>query len=454
MAQADAVSDRSAALSAAFAALSLVVSRTRWFNRALEQSGSGNDGGSELVAEAHQRQTVPVFQIIVRTVVTLVSGVVAVLIVGWMTARPGQGLSSGALFGAFAIGSLMGASAVEAVLGSRLGNPTPPPELFEATLAQLNEPQADKGKKFWPLLLASLAIFIATGGTGPGALTRLILLSAVLGFHEAGHLLAMRLFGYRDTRILFIPFFGAVTTGEREGVSGGQQAIVLLAGPLPGLMLGAALAMSGVAHEPLVRQSVNLLFLINAFNLLPLGALDGGKLFEVLVFSRRPWHTLAFALAGSALLALLALALHAWLLLVLALFMIASTPVTYGVAKVADGLNARGAVPRSLREANPAFLHELFAESYTRVVPAASKLPKRAAALPALCVRIMRQVHGRAVQRPASLLVSLLVVVAYAALVALAITAWSSHRRPLGTPRDPASSQPQPSAIRHTIEAQ
>jgi Zn-dependent protease len=128
----------------------------------------------------------------------------------------------------------------------------------------------------------------------------------------------MRAFGYRDTRILFIPFLGAVTTGRQENVSRDRRAIVLLAGPLPGLLLGLGLSLVGAAHDPLIGHAAGLLVAINAFNLLPLAALDGGKLLEALLFSRGPLLLGAFTMATSALLALFAYNRHAWLLLAVA----------------------------------------------------------------------------------------------------------------------------------------
>jgi hypothetical protein len=114
-------------------------------------------------------------------------------------------------------GGFLGVFSVRAVLGAM----EPPgsitevdPRVFEATLAELKKPPGKSRTEFWPLLLGSLAIFMALGGLS-GGVGRLVLLTAVLALHEAGHLVAMRAFGYRDTRILFIPFLGAVTTGSQ-----------------------------------------------------------------------------------------------------------------------------------------------------------------------------------------------------------------------------------------------
>jgi Zn-dependent protease len=107
---------------------------------------------------------------------------------------------------------------------------------------------------------------------------------AVVAFHEAGHALAMRMAGYRDVNIFFVPFLGALTVGRDTGSSVRQRLIVMLAGPVPGLWL-AVLAL--VLHQQLggpffLRPLAFALLFINALNLLPLTPLDGGRAVELL----------------------------------------------------------------------------------------------------------------------------------------------------------------------------
>ena len=63
----------------------------------------------------------------------------------------------------------------------------------------------------------------------------------ILLFHEFGHYVAMRVFGYQDLRMFFIPLFGAAVSGRHYNVPGWKKAIVSLAGPVPGIGLGVAL---------------------------------------------------------------------------------------------------------------------------------------------------------------------------------------------------------------------
>ena len=45
----------------------------------------------------------------------------------------------------------------------------------------------------------------------------------VLLIHEAGHFAGMKLFGYRDVRMFFLPFFGAAVSGRSVNVPAGRR---------------------------------------------------------------------------------------------------------------------------------------------------------------------------------------------------------------------------------------
>jgi Zn-dependent protease len=116
-----------------------------------------------------------------------------------------------------------------------------------------------------------------------------VLLVAVLLVHESGHALAMRLFGWSDMHMFFVPLMGAVVTGRRpRSVPAWKEAVVLLAGPLPGLLAGLAVLAAPVAVAPLLRSAAIMAVIVNAFNLLPLMPLDGGRLVELALFNRWP----------------------------------------------------------------------------------------------------------------------------------------------------------------------
>jgi Zn-dependent protease len=96
--------------------------------------------------------------------------------------------------------------------------------------------------------------------------------------HELGHAVEARRQGLQVSAPTFIPFFGAFVTIRHAGLSPWRNALISLAGPLAGGL--AALACWIVGYE---RGSVmlvvlaNIGFLLNAFNMLPIGFLDGGS---------------------------------------------------------------------------------------------------------------------------------------------------------------------------------
>jgi Zn-dependent protease len=160
------------------------------------------------------------------------------------------------------------------------------------------------------LLIGSGAIF-ALGMSlvfgGPGVLCLL----GVVAFHELGHYAAMRLFGYQDTSVFFIPFLGAATAGRKQDATLAEEFIVLMAGPLPGIALGVALAASrpSMLDSEVGRLLIGMLLAINLLNLLPVMPLDGGKAVERIVLAGRPWASLI--VSGTGIAAFVALALWA-----------------------------------------------------------------------------------------------------------------------------------------------
>ncbi|MBN9519990.1 site-2 protease family protein [bacterium] len=189
------------------------------------------------------------------------------------------------------------------------------------------------------LFVASLALFVMS--VGRDATTSVAALVAVIFLHETGHYLGMRAFGYRNVRMFFIPFFGGGASGMKETAPAWQEAVVLLLGPVPGLVVGLVLAASGAAHqEPWVYDLAFTLVVLNAFNLLPLFPLDGGRLFEVLLLARRPAATAVFRLLAVAGLGLIAWDAGSWVLGVLAGLMLLGTPLASSQAGAAVGFRA------------------------------------------------------------------------------------------------------------------
>jgi len=96
--------------------------------------------------------------------------------------------------------------------------------------------------------------------------------------HEMGHNLAARAYGLKVSWPTFIPFLGAYVTIERAGLSPWRNAVISLAGPLLGGVGAVVIWIAGsVRDSELLLVLANMTFLLNAFNLLPIGFLDGGQ---------------------------------------------------------------------------------------------------------------------------------------------------------------------------------
>jgi Zn-dependent protease len=253
------------------------------------------------------------------------------------------------------------------------------------------------------LLLGTLVLF-SLSMMGEYGWKELVLLIAVLLFHEAGHWAGMRLFGYQDVRMFFIPFFGAAVSGRNVGVEGWKEALVLLLGPLPGIFLGCVLVVASlIAQSPGLTKAAFMLLVINGFNLLPIIPLDGGRLFQLLVFSRHRYLELGFTLLTSLALLGLSFALSWWMLGIIAVFNLLLLP------RQSRLIQAAGA----LRTAHPALAQDPanLEEGPMRVLyQASAALVAEGSAQQAEAYKgralAMRNLHQRVCQRTPSALAS------------------------------------------------
>ena len=104
--------------------------------------------------------------------------------------------------------------------------------------------------------------------------------------HECGHLLVARWFGLKVGVPVFIPFMGALIALKDAPKDAWMEAWVGIGGPLLG-SLGAAVCellflSTGI---PLFRALAYTGFVLNLFNLAPIGFLDGGRIVTAL----SPW---------------------------------------------------------------------------------------------------------------------------------------------------------------------
>ena len=161
-------------------------------------------------------------------------------------------------------------------------------------------------------------------GVETGAMVVVILL-----IHETGHYLAMRLAGVPGTLMFFVPGFGAAVTGGLSTTGPWQRLGIILAGPLPGIILGLLLLRANHG-TPGVLTSTGFAFLaLNYTNLLPIWPLDGGQLLQLLIPATSYFRHLALRAVSTGALAAMAISYHEPLLSLLTLI------VAYGLISAA-----------------------------------------------------------------------------------------------------------------------
>jgi Zn-dependent protease len=96
--------------------------------------------------------------------------------------------------------------------------------------------------------------------------------------HELGHVFEARRQGLKVSWPTFIPFFGAFVTIERAGLTPWKNALISLAGPFSGgVAAGFVWAVGSTRGSTQLIVLANIAFLLNVFNMLPIGFLDGGQ---------------------------------------------------------------------------------------------------------------------------------------------------------------------------------
>ena len=199
------------------------------------------------------------------------------------------------------------------------------------------------------VLLITVVLFVLASATGDAKQTALELavLVGVIAFHEFGHYLAMRIFGYRDVTVFFVPFLGAATSGKKAGVAAWKESLVLLAGPLPGMVIGLLLLAFYRGDHAVMKTATNTLLFLNGANLLPINPLDGGQLFRVLLFARSRVTEAAFSVVSGVAIAGIGLAVDAWLLALLGVFSLMRVPWKWRMSAMAKTLAPAGMPPEA-----------------------------------------------------------------------------------------------------------
>ncbi len=156
----------------------------------------------------------------------------------------------------------------------------------------------------WLRSFISLAAYLVLGYYIFPSYKILLLITAIVMIHELGHFFAMKFFSYKDLGIFFIPLLGAYVSGSKREVSQKESAIILLAGPLPGIVIGIVfyflyeknpeLSLAGLSFYTISLSFI----LLNLINLLPVYPLDGGQLLNRVFLDEESWVSKVFVFAS------------------------------------------------------------------------------------------------------------------------------------------------------------
>jgi Zn-dependent protease len=290
--------------------------------------------------------------------------------------------------------------------------------LYQKVYGQLLNPDKRPDSKIafyrskYPLkfFIISSLLFILLSLLIVNSVTELLWLILILLLHETGHYLAMSYFGYRNLRMFFIPLFGAAVSGEKKGAPAWQEAIVLLLGPIPGLLLGCIIYFIDLAApQPLLRMGASWLVWINFINLMPMEPLDGGRFCNRLLFSRNYLTDATSGIVGSVAMLLLFFGINWISAPLLLIYLWKNAPFYYKRATATMVVQSSWPnLPVQIADLSDEQLRGLF--KVTRLKFGNNNLAE-----------MIEYVHERAVQRPESSTMTLRLLAVFLAAILLTI---------------------------------
>ena len=194
--------------------------------------------------------------------------------------------------------------------------------------------------------ILSIFLFILTFVMlGASDFTFIFSLILVLLIHELGHFLFMKMFGYSDVKMLFVPFMGAFVQGKKDEYKQKQSLFVVLAGPIPGIIIGLSIFYLGVKWKMDWMNDLAFLFMVlNVINLLPLDPLDGGQVLKLLVKKNQDLFQLVFSFISSLVMIGVGWYFQLWLIVIFGFLMglrVRMTQRNYSIHKelINEGVN-------------------------------------------------------------------------------------------------------------------
>ncbi|MEI9945250.1 MAG: site-2 protease family protein [Chitinophagaceae bacterium] len=183
--------------------------------------------------------------------------------------------------------------------------------------------KTEQPSNVWLRSFISLALYLILGYYIFHSFIMLLIITAIVVFHELGHFFAMKYYRYSDLGIFFIPLLGAYVSGTKREVSQKESAVILLAGPLPGIIIGIALyfidqsqASDIYFYDVSLSSIAGLMIFLNIINLIPVYPLDGGQLLNRVFLDEEGWLSKIFVFLSVAFLCWVAWKLSFWILLI------------------------------------------------------------------------------------------------------------------------------------------
>lgn len=197
------------------------------------------------------------------------------------------------------------------------------PSVEEAVIYPPKYQKSDAPANIWLRSIVSLALYLILGYYFFHSFWMLLVITAIVVVHEMGHFLAMKAYRYNELGIFFIPLLGAYVSGTKREVSQIESAVILLAGPLPGIIIGIILYLidqnseSGIyLMDTSLTNIAGLTVFLNLINLIPVYPLDGGQLLNRVFLDEEGWVSKLFVFVSIVFLCWVAYELKFWILLV------------------------------------------------------------------------------------------------------------------------------------------
>lgn len=113
-----------------------------------------------------------------------------------------------------------------------------------------------------------------------------ILIMISIGWHESGHVWAMKKMGMKTKGFYYLPFLGGAAIPEEHYRTYWQNVFVAIMGPIAGLLLAlVSLGLFWFTGTPLFAAAASWMAVLNLLNLFPISPFDGGQVIRAVGFS-------------------------------------------------------------------------------------------------------------------------------------------------------------------------